>query len=159
MQGCLALTGAQRGQLCCLFSTPGGLRKLLALFFHKALDKTPSCLPSGIPRAAARGATRFCTANGVKNTSRERGKLSPESGIGFFADARALALPLIILAQLRLVLLHLGLQLAERFLAASAHRGGFPRGVQRSRRQGQRKRARNVVRPRIDRKPTVQLDQ
>lgn len=53
------------------------------------------------------------------------------SGQNDFASAgAALALPLVILAQFLLVLFHLSFQVAECFLAACAHRGGFAGGAQ-----------------------------
>ncbi len=51
---------------------------------------------------------------------------------GFDAGARAFALPLVVPAQLGLVFLYLGFQLAERFLATGSHAGRRAGGVQGS---------------------------
>lgn len=78
--------------------------------------------------------TRFAAeprARPFRKVSGLTGAHSAASGQNDFASAgAALALPLVILAQFLLVLFHLSFQVAECFLAACAHRGGFAGGAQ-----------------------------
>jgi hypothetical protein len=58
--------------------------------------------------------------------------LAQISGASLGARERALAFPLVVLAQLGLVFFHLGLEFAEGFLATGPHGGSAAGGMQRS---------------------------
>ena len=58
--------------------------------------------------------------------------LAQISGESVGARERALAFPLVVLAQLGLVFFHLGFEFAEGFLATGPHGGPASGGVQRS---------------------------
>ena len=94
-----------------------------------------------------------------RRRTRIRSQSFAVSGKNFVAHPRPLPLPLIILPQFRLVLLHLRFQFAKRLLAASAHICTCPDCMQSPRGQRQIQRAGVLIRSQIFCKGAVQLHQ
>src|SRR5580692_5205975 len=104
-----------------------------------------------------------CSCHCAPDASSERGETRERFWVASlrkrWRGARALALPFVVFAQQRLVLLHLRFQFAESLLATGANIVASAGGMKHSRRQRQIQRKRTFFAVRIFRKDSVQNHQ